>query len=119
MKTKKTLKWSDVSESAKIFAIVGIISLVAASTLIFVVFALRTLIDPMYRNADLIKITKHIFYVFLWPYYLIESVTGGVNPDGSHNFHFFWTPLGLLFSLAYIVGCGNVIYAIINFFKRR
>ncbi|PKN80669.1 MAG: hypothetical protein CVU48_01190 [Candidatus Cloacimonetes bacterium HGW-Cloacimonetes-1] len=73
----------------------------------------------MYRNASLIIFTKQIFYLFLWPYYLIESFLGMVNPDGSHNFHIIVTPLGLLLSLVYIVIAGNVVYSVVSWIKRR
>ncbi len=119
MKSNHTLRWNNVKESTKNFAIVGIISLVAASTFIFIVFAFRTLVDPMYRNANLIKYTKYVFYVFIWPYYFIERFAGIVNPDGSHSFHILWSPLGLLLSLAYIVIAGNIVYTIMGWIKGK
>lgn len=89
-----------------------IISLLVTTLIVFVVFAIRTIIDPMYRNPNVIQSTKRIFYVFLMPYYELEAKFIGLNPDSSHRVHLLWTPIGMLATALYIALGGNLICAI-------
>ncbi len=96
-------KWHDI-------LICSILSLLATTLIVFVVFAIRTIIDPMYRDPVVIYQTKRIFYVFLMPYYLIEDSFIGLNPDFSHRFHVLWTPIGGILTILYISIAGNVLF---------
>lgn len=80
--------------------------------IVFIIFAIRTIIDPMYRNPQLIRQTKQVFYVFIMPFYEIQSRFVGSNYDGSHKLHLFWTPLSGILCIIYISICGNFLRAL-------
>ncbi len=99
--------------------ICSIVSLLTTTLIVFVVFAIRTIIDPMTRNPEVIYQTKRIFYLFLMPYYAIENSFIGLNPDFSHRFHALWTPIGILLTILYISIAGNLIRLIYLLFSRK
>lgn len=85
------------------------LAVLISAILMFMVFAVRTILDPMYKNPQLISTSKQVFSIFLWPYYQLEKTYIGVNPDFSHRFHVFWSPVGGLLTLLYIILIGNII----------
>ena len=100
----------------------AIVSLMIVSLVIFVVFAVRTIIDPMYRNPRVINNTKQIFFVLAMPYYVIEYYFVGTNPDGSHRFDLFWTPLSVILTALYVMIGGNILRFLclaLGFCKRK
>lgn len=111
-----TEKWTNFSKS---FLICSILSLLITTLIIFVVFAMRTILDPMYRNPQIISQTRQIFHFILMPFYLLEDKFVGLNPDGSHRFHIIWTPLGMIFSVLYISVGGNLIRIFYSIIRRK
>ena len=92
------------------------LALLVSAIIMFMVFAVRTILDPMYKNTELIDTSKQIFSLFLWPYNLIEKSFIGLNIDFSHRFHTLWSPVGVLLTLLYIALIGNVIFFIVQAF---
>jgi hypothetical protein len=95
------------------------LALLVSSIIMFMVFAVRTIIDPLYKNTELIKTSKQIFSIFIWPYNTIETRYIGIGTDFSHRFDPFWSPLGTLLTLIYLAIIGNLIYFIVNYISCR
>ena len=96
------------------------LAFLVSAIILFMVFAVRTILDPLYKNTELIETSKQIFSMFIWPYNLIEKKFIGIGPpDYIHSFHPFWSPLGILCTLLYIAVIGNLVSLLVNAFFRQ
>ena len=105
--------------SLKTFLANGFLALLVAVIIMFMVFAVRTILDPMYKNPELILTSKQIFSIFIWPYNFIEKQFIGVNPDFSHRFSALWSPVGAVCTLIYLILFGNLVYWICRIFLNK
>ncbi len=92
------------------------LALLVSAIIMFMVFAVRTILDPMYKNPELIETSKQVFSIFLWPYNLIESKFIGLYPDFSHKFHILWSPVGAFLTILYIALIGNLVFMIVSLY---
>ncbi|HNX00901.1 MAG TPA: hypothetical protein PLE74_02890 [Candidatus Cloacimonadota bacterium] len=80
--------------------------------LIFLIFSIRTIIDPYYTNMSLLQLSKKIFMTFTWPFVFF---TGQINDNpGITGFQVqpLWTTLGIISNLLYFMILGNAVFYI-------
>jgi hypothetical protein len=78
--------------------------------LIFLIFSIRTIIDPYYTNMTLLQLSKKIFMTFTWPFVFF---TGQITENpGVIGFKVqpLWTTLGIISNVLYFMVLGNALF---------
>jgi hypothetical protein len=77
---------------------------------IFLMFAARTILDPYYRNHQLLHFSQKLFLTFTWPFELCANHIQSNPGLLGFPFHPFWTSLGIISNLLYLMILGNCLF---------
>jgi hypothetical protein len=82
--------------------------------LIFLIFSIRTIIDPYYTNMTLLQLSKKIFMTFTWPFVFF---TGQIQENpGITGFKVqpLWTTIGVFTNIIYFMILGNATFYLLE-----